>query len=470
LSDHEDDDKDHENDRRAGHAGIARVKKKGNQTRVPTSRAERLARIGMLTTEFALSGAAEGVKRVFGAGASDANVFFNPKGAERLARRLSRMRGATMKIGQMLSLLDDEMLPKEFAEALAILRDSADSMPESQVRESLVNEYGTEWWKKFESFDFEPIAAASIGQVHTAITRDGRELALKIQYPGVAESIDSDVSNMATALKAARILPIGLDVDSMVEVAKTQLKQEADYLAEAAYLKRYRALLGDDPRYQIPDLVDEFTTPRILAMERLFGVPLEDLAGVGYSQQQRDQVGARLYELLFRELFQFRLMQTDPNFSNYLLLADSDRIGLLDFGSTSEVAPLLSSRYRELFSKLYANDHAGVAAAILAIGYLLPEDSDEMKDRMADLFEVVFEPLTVSGVYDFNATGIASRAQEMSLALAFKHGYMRLPPPETLFLHRKLDGTLLLCSRIRARVDVSGILQRVLAETEPPQG
>ena len=153
-------------------------KKKANQSRVPTSRVERLALIGFLTTEFALGGVAEGVNRMFGRGSSEASVFLNPRGAERLARRLSRMRGAAMKIGQMFSLLDEEMLPKEFADALAILRDSADTMPESQVRRSLANEYGTNWWKKFESFDFDPIAAASIGQVHTAITKDGRELAL----------------------------------------------------------------------------------------------------------------------------------------------------------------------------------------------------------------------------------------------------------------------------------------------------
>ncbi|MCP5044056.1 MAG: AarF/ABC1/UbiB kinase family protein, partial [bacterium] len=274
-----------------------REKRRASPARVPTSRAERLARIGWLTGEFALSGAAEGVRRLVGGGTSDESVFFNPAGAERLARRLARMRGAAMKVGQMLSLLDEEVLPREFADALAILRDAADTMPESQVRKTLVSEYGHDWWKQFEEFDFEPIASASIGQVHTATLKDGREVALKIQYPGVAESIDSDVSNLATALKTARVLPIGLDIDGIIEEAKKQLKQEADYVTESKYLLRYKTLLADDPRYRVPALIPEFTTPHILAMERLFGVPLEDLASADHDQAERDDIGAKLFEL-----------------------------------------------------------------------------------------------------------------------------------------------------------------------------
>jgi len=441
-------------------------RRKSAASRVPTSRAERLARIGLLTGEFALGGAAEGVRRLFGGGTSDDNMFLNPAGAERLARRLSRMRGAAMKLGQMISLFDDELLPKEFAEALAILRDSADTMPESQVRSTLSKEYGPQWSKKFASFDFDPIASASIGQVHTATDFDGRDLALKIQYPGIAESIDSDISNLATALKAARILPIGLDIDGIVEQVKSQLEQEADYLSEARYLLRYREVLGDDPRYRVPELVEALTTPRILAMERLRGVPLEDLASPDYSQQQRDEMGARLVELLLRELFEFRLMQTDPNFANYMLQPETGRLGLLDFGSTSEITETLSNRYRALFEALCDADRERLRSAIEAIGFLRPDDPDTMKDRLVELFLVVFEPFVHPGPFDYGSANIMGRAQEMGFELAFEHGYMRTPPPATMFLHRKLDGTLLLCSRIRARVDFHGIAKRILGETE----
>ena len=438
-------------------------RQKGQRTRVPTSRFERLAHIGWLTGEFALNGAAEGVRRLVGGASNDDSVFFNPAGAQLLAKRLARMRGAAMKVGQMLSLLDEEVLPREFAEAMAILRDAADTMPRSQVQKSLVNEYGTHWRKHFAHFDFEPIASASIGQVHTATLKDGREVALKIQYPGVAESIDSDVRNLASALKAARVLPIGLDIDGIVEEAKKQLAQEADYISESRYLLRYKALLADDRRYRVPSLIAELTTSRILVMERLLGVPVEDLAGTDHDQAQRDEMGARLIELLFRELFEFRLMQTDPNLANYLLLTGKTHcLGLLDFGSTSVIPDELADHYRAFFLALMERDRKAIAAAVQDIGFLHRDDPDAVRERVVDLFLVVFEPLAQRGSYDFSNAKIMSRAQALGMELAFEHGFLRSPPAQTMFLHRKLDGTLLLCGRIRARVDVRDILERVL--------
>ena len=140
-----------------------------------------------MTGGVAVGGAAEGLRRLFGSGGESAtftNAFLNPANAERLAHHLSKMRGAAMKVGQMLSMVDEQLLPPEFASALAVLRDSADTMPEAQVRKVLAREYGPTWGRRFQEFDFEPIAAASIGQVHLAIAQDGRELALK--GPGAA--------------------------------------------------------------------------------------------------------------------------------------------------------------------------------------------------------------------------------------------------------------------------------------------
>lgn len=435
---------------------------------MPASRFERLARIGWMTGELALGGAAEGVRRLVGGENDDTSVFFNAAGAERLARRLSTMRGAAMKVGQMISLLDEEILPREFAEAMAILRDSADTMPEAQVRKRLIAEYGRDWWKHFENFDFEPIASASIGQVHTATLRDGREVAMKIQYPGVAESIDSDVSNLATALKTARILPVGLDIDGIVEEAKRQLQQEADYVLESRYLERYREWLAGDPRYRVPERIEELTTERILVMERLLGPPLEDLAGPDHEQRLRDETGARLFELVFRELFEFGLMQTDPNFANYLLLDAPGRpLGLLDFGSSSEIPSDLVEPYRDLFTAFRGPDREGIEAAARDIGFIREDDSDAVRKGLVELFVMVFEPVAHAGAYDFNANSIMRRAQAQAMELAFEHGHLRGPPARTMFLHRKLDGTSMLCGRIRAQVDVGEILDRVLDASSP---
>jgi predicted unusual protein kinase regulating ubiquinone biosynthesis (AarF/ABC1/UbiB family) len=435
------------------------ARKPQRSSRVPTRRLERLARIGWMSGEFALSGVAEGVKRLVGAGTTDANAFLSAAGAERLARHLSRMRGAAMKIGQMLSMVDEELLPPEFAEALAILRDSADTMPASQVRKVLAREYGKGWQKRFRSFDFEPIAAASIGQVHTAVAADGRDLALKIQYPGIADSIESDVDNLAAALKGARILPLDLGLDGIADETKRQLRQEADYRVEAGYLRQYRALLAGDERFVVPDVHDDLTTTHILAMDRILGLPLEDVMSPGRQQEMRDEMAARLLELVFRELFEFRLMQTDPNFSNYFLLDDGRTLGLLDFGATRAVSPELAERYRDLLRAVFEEDRRGVRKASIEIGLLREEDPEHRTDHFVDLIQLVFEPLARSGTYDFGTANLMARARDAGMELVFRHGFLRTPPPETMFLHRKLDGTLMLCSRLRARVDARSLIE-----------
>jgi predicted unusual protein kinase regulating ubiquinone biosynthesis (AarF/ABC1/UbiB family) len=441
-------------------------KKPSRSSRVPTGRIERLARLGWMTGEFALGGAAEGLKRAVGAsGDVDATAFLSPANAERLARHLSRMRGAAMKVGQMLSLLDDRMVPPEFAEALAILRDSADMMPKGQVGSVMAREFGADWQALFHDFDFEPIAAASIGQVHTAIALDGRELALKIQYPGVAESIESDVDNLATALMAARILPGNLDLDPIIEEAKRQLRQEADYDAEADFLQRYDEVLEADPRFVVPVPAMDLTTPRVLAMKRILGLPLEDLSGPEHSQQQRDETAARLLELMFRELFEFGLMQTDPNFSNYLLLPDGETLGLLDLGSARDVPAGLAAGYRQIFCALRAGDHEALRHACETMGYLRSDDPEAPAERFTELLELIYEPLAHHGLYEFGESDFVARAQSMGMELVFRHGFLRTPPAETIFVQRKLDGMLMLASRIRARVDVGEILDRVLEET-----
>jgi predicted unusual protein kinase regulating ubiquinone biosynthesis (AarF/ABC1/UbiB family) len=412
-----------------------------------------------MSGEFALSGVAEGVKRLVGAGTSEVNVFLSAAGAERLARRLSRMRGAAMKVGQMLSMLDEALLPPEFAKALAILRDSADTMPASQVRKVLAREYGVAWHERFRSFDFEPIAAASIGQVHTAVGADGRELALKIQYPGIADSIESDVDNLAAAMTGARILPLDLGLDGIVDETKRQLRQEADYLAEAGYLRRYRALLAGDERFVVPDVHDDLTTAQILAMDRILGRPLEEVMSPEHPQEMRDEMAARLLELVFRELFEFRLMQTDPNFSNYFLLADDRTLGLLDFGATRELSPELVERYRDLLRAVLQEDRRGVRKASVEIGFLREDDPEHRTDHFVDLIQLMFEPLSRSGTYDFGASNLMVRARDAGMELVFRHGFLRMPPPETMFLHRKLDGTLMLCSRLRARIDARSLVE-----------
>jgi predicted unusual protein kinase regulating ubiquinone biosynthesis (AarF/ABC1/UbiB family) len=433
-------------------------------SRIPTTRLGRLARMGFAAGELAVGGLAESVRRIGGDKPEQAvNALLTATNAKKLAKRLSAMRGAAMKIGQVLSMEGADILPPEFTEALAILRDSADTMPDSQVRRVMGREFGKGWEGLFEHFDFQPIAAASIGQVHRAQTRDGRDLALKIQYPGVSRSIDSDVDNMALLLRMLNILPVELDTEGITQEAKRQLHQEADYLAEARFLRDYRYLVRDNDRLLVPAVHDDLTTHRVLAMEYLEGEPLEILGEEGTPQELRDSVGKELERLLFRELFEFRTMQTDPNFANYLYRPEDGRIVLLDFGSTVTFQHSFTERYRLISKALVEGDDDSVWRYAEEIGYLHPDDSPAHCGRIVGLIKIICEPILEDRVYDFSASDVAPRARDAGFELAWKsRGELRSPPPETVFLHRKLIGSFLLCGRIRAKLNVQETLRQFL--------
>jgi predicted unusual protein kinase regulating ubiquinone biosynthesis (AarF/ABC1/UbiB family) len=427
------------------------------QSRIPSGRFERLARIGLIAGETALGTLFERARRIGSDAPNQGPALLSRGNAERLAARLSHLRGAAMKLGQLLSLHGEELLPREFTDALSVLRKDADAMPEAQLHRVLARNLGKGWRERFASFDPVPIASASIGQVHAAVARDGAELALKIQYPGVAQSIESDVDNLAAALRVARILPVGLDVAGIVAEAKLELRREADYLAEAASQERYAALVADEPALVVPRVRREHTTRRVLCMDRLHGVPLEDLRGAEHPQERRDRVGALLYRLLFRELFLWRFMQTDPNLANYLWLPREEKIGLLDFGASRELDATLVANYTEMTRQAIRRDRARLLDAAIALGFV---EGHERRDRLDAFLEFLMlgaEPLRTPGPYDFAASDLPARVQREGLDLAFRKGFLRAPPPETLSLQRKLGGTFLVAARLRARVDVHAL-------------
>ncbi|MGE5171597.1 MAG: ABC1 kinase family protein [Rudaea sp.] len=368
-----------------------------------------------------------------------------------------------MKIGQLVSLQGVDLLPPEFAEALAVLRAQATPMPPQQLRRVLAREYGKGWEARFSRFDYEPVAAASIGQVHRARARDGRDLALKVQYPGVARSIVSDVDNVAVLLRLFNLLPLDLDVGGIALEAKRQLVQEADYLSEARLLESYAKLVADEPDLLVPCVHRDLTTPRIMAMDFVQGEPLEVLRDA--PARQRDGVGALLERLMFRELFEFRVMQTDPNFANYLYQPASGRVALLDFGATQRLDPTLVAHYGRITRSVIDDDRQGVADEAIRIGYAAADDGPERLHAVVDVVFLACEPLRHLGRYDFPGSDLPSRVHALVFELGFRHGLLRAPPPATLFLHRKLVGSFLLLARIGARVDARALVLPFLPRT-----
>ncbi|MEO6025378.1 MAG: AarF/ABC1/UbiB kinase family protein [Candidatus Binatia bacterium] len=420
--------------------------------------------LGVLASNVAAGAAMEGARRWWaGERPALADLVLQGANPRQLASGLARMRGAAMKLGQLLSLEGGAVLPPALADALATLRSDGDRMTTTQLQRTLTREYGRGWRHRFRTFDEEPIAAASIGQVHRAVAADGRELVLKIQFPGVAKSIDSDVDNLAALLRLTRILPPDLEVEALLTEIKRQLRRETDYRREAWSLQRYRHLMAGEPGISVPRPHPDLTTRRILAMDHARGVPVSTLWRDPQPQAVRDAVGRTVQRLVLRELFEFGFMQSDPNFGNYLWSEAEHRLTLLDLGSTIEVSVALRSRYHRLLEGVLLGNRASIRRCATEMAWLAPDERDDRAEGLVDLILLACEPIYASGPYDYGSTDLASRARDAALALAFERGLVRPPPPEMLFIHRKLAGTYLLSAQLGARVDTAALVQSITA-------
>ncbi len=433
----------------------------GQQLKVPSGRLSRFLELSRAAGSMMAQGAVESVRRMSDkAGEADLpHVLLTGESARLLAKRLSRLRGAAMKVGQMLSLEGDNLLPAEFARALEILRSSAHRMPDAQVRQMLRGAYGPEYADRFAEFDFEPIASASIGQVHRAKSHQGDELVLKIQYPGVSESIDSDVDNLKSLLALTRLVPKSVDIDAFAEEVKSELRKEVDYEHELEMLQTYRSKVADDDRFRLPRPHAEHSTRHILAMERLWATPLLQWAETA-SQEQRDRAGSDLFDLLLVELLHYRFSQTDPNPANYQYDASTDQIVLLDFGAARAVSLDVSSIYRLAFSALLARDPKLVREVVVALGV----DNPEVPEATELIVELALESAEAfdGDLYDFAASDLQQRLNLRGREMVRYRGQLKTPPPEYIFFQRKLTGTFLICRQLRARVPCRRLVEERL--------
>ncbi|WP_235263753.1 ABC1 kinase family protein [Nitrincola sp. A-D6] len=321
---------------------------------------------------------------------SSRDLLITPANVRRVADKLSHLRGAAMKVGQLLSMDAGDLLPPELSELLSVLRAGANPMPMLQLAGVLEGAMGEDWQSHFSQFGFTPVAAASIGQVHKALDHQGQALALKIQYPGVRQSIDSDVDNVMTLLKMSRLLPAGVIADELIQEAKDQLHAEADYHLEAQHLLAYKALLADDPSFRVPQCYTELCSENLLVMSFEEGVAVESL--MTYPLAERNRCAGLLLQLLFRELFEFGHVQTDPNFANFLYDPDNGQLVLLDFGATRHYSPELVAAYRQLFHAELIQDRQQLLDAATQIGYFSEQVTASQQEAVLKLFELAWNP------------------------------------------------------------------------------
>ncbi len=429
---------------------------------VPSGRLSRLSGFGRLAGGIAGGMLAEGARRIAsGERPRMGDMILTPANARRMADRLSHLRGAAMKLGQMISMDAGDLLPPELATILAQLRNQGQTMPPAQLDKLLVAEWGPQWQGKLAKFDANPIAAASIGQVHRAELADGRRLAIKVQYPGVRESIDADVDNVATLLRVSNLLPRELDLKPLLAEAKRQLADEADYAREADAMRRYAARLDGDPRYAVPLPVEALTTSRILAMDYMDGTPIENLATA--PQPTRDAAMTALIELVLRELFDFGEMQTDPNFANYRWQADTGRVVLLDFGATRGVQPATADAYARLIAAGLAHDRETIRDVAVETGFLGDAAVRAHRGAVDRIIAAIDDAMARPGPFDFGDRAFVPVVREEAKTLAADRATWHVPHVETLFVQRKISGTALLGARLKARVDVRGMAAQATA-------
>ena len=438
--------------------------RQGRHRAVPSSRFGRLSGFGRLAGGVAGGMLAEGARRVAAGERPRVNdLILTPGNVGRLTERLSHLRGAAMKMGQMLSMDAGDALPPELSEILAKLRDNADFMPPRQLDRVLAEEWGNDWRTNFRRFEPRPIAAASIGQVHRALTRDGRTLAIKVQYPGVAQSIDSDVDNVATLLRVTGLLPKELDIAPLLAAAKEQLHEEADYRREGRMMQRYGELLAGHEAFVVPTLDEELTRDRVLAMSYEEGRPVEDLAD--QPQDVRDSVFGQLIELVARELFEWGLMQTDPNFANYRYREADQKIVLLDFGAAREVDREVRRHYRTLLEAGLDRDHEAVKKGAIDAQFMSPGVTQKHGEAVDRMIDIILGEMAKDAPFDFGDRGFVPALRDEGMAIAQDKSIWHIPPAETLFVQRKVSGTALLGARIGAVVNIHAIVRDVLERT-----
>ena len=379
--------------------------------------------------------------------------------AERLAEALCRLRGAALKIGQMLSLSDETLIPPEVAKILERVRTQADVMPRAQLEVQMRAAFGDEWREKFggAGFEDEPIAAASIGQVHRARLPDGRLVAVKVQYPGVAQSIDSDLDNLKRLLTLANFLPKGLYLDPLVSVAREELTAECNYEAEAAHQDRFRALVAGDDDFEVPEVVRELSSRHVLTTTWLDGAPIDQAVAKGLPQADRDRIARKLLKLTLKELFEWRFMQTDPNWGNYFYNSETKRIGLLDFGASRAFRKDFVDDYLRLVWAAAQRDRKTIEEVSVHIGFLTGHESAAMVQAHVDAGLVVGEPFASHEPFDFKSSGLTSRVAKHGATFAEER--LTAPPTEVYSLHRKLAGAFLICIRMGAKMSCRDMLE-----------
>jgi predicted unusual protein kinase regulating ubiquinone biosynthesis (AarF/ABC1/UbiB family) len=292
-------------------------------------------------------------------------------------------------------------------------------------------------------------------------------MAIKIQYPGVAKSIDSDVANVVSLLRVSGLVPKSLDLEPLIIEARAQLHLEADYRHEGQQMRDYAAAvlsMDQADSFLLPEWFDELSTEQILCMSFLKGAPLSSIPP---GSLEASRVMSELFKLFFAELLCFCRVQTDPNLANFSYQSDTGKIILLDFGAVRTYAEVFVKDYQAALEAAAANDAITLGDALQALGFFKDNINATNRSAVIDIFLMAAEPLRTKGLYDFGASDLASRIQRRGMSISSDPQAWHTPPPDVLFLHRKMAGLYLMAARIAAKVDVGALFAEALQQSPP---
>jgi predicted unusual protein kinase regulating ubiquinone biosynthesis (AarF/ABC1/UbiB family) len=405
-----------------------------------SGRARRMLSVGRLTTAVGGSYLWQAIKRPFQSASRTEQALLEAhiRNAERVVARSKELRGAFMKLAQMLSMRGD-VLPAEALEVLSVVQSSVPPMPWERVREVLVEELGGPPEKKFRRFEHEAFAAASLGQVHRAEIASGERVAVKVQYPGVAATVHQDVKNVKALLRvltgiARDVMRQDVDPGEVAAELEARLHEELDYRHEAANLERFRRLLTSDRTVMIPRVHRSLSSGRVLTMEFLEGYPIQDILAPGVDQEVKDWVAEKLFTLLWRQVLEFGALHTDPHPGNYLV-THHPRLGILDFGSVLIFEPPIRRAYVRLARGLLVRDDREIGAAAVALGFVAPDGDPAPLVRM---LHITCEPLERDAPFDPRSYDVVERGTQVT-QLALEHRLFRTPGHH-VFVFRALVG------------------------------
>ena len=386
------------------------------------------------------------------------SALVSKKNVTATVNTLKNLRGAAMKFGQLMSMDESIILSPDLAAVFAQLRSSGYSMTPSQLKKILNQNWGNGWLSNFKHFEVRPFAAASIGQVHKATLKSGEIVAIKVQFPGVRQSIDNDLSSLKFIMKTSGMLPAKFPLDYYINQCGDLLKRETDYELEAINARRFSEFLRSNDKLNVPKVYNELSTQETLTMSFLEGRELS--SKMAYDQSSINEISLSLLELLLNEIFTFKLVQTDPNLANFLLSEGDNSLCILDFGACCQVSEATHELYKDLLNVALTLD-ANKIKSFLEDKNFIPKDASSEGTKFFDrIISIAINEISQNEFFDFQRSKVFEIITEEDLNLYFELIPSSLFGSDFIFIQRKIFGLILFFRAIGAKLPLLKILKQ----------